>query len=200
MKLQVHPEQLQALAAHLAKAGDREIGGVLVGEHVSENVFRLVDLSFQESPGTKTCFVRRPEEHERFFADFFERTGRDFERFNYIGEWHSHPSFPAWPSRVDHTQMQDIVGDDVSAPIFQCLLLLASRAEPKLNSAQPRIARVLGRSPSKWNYSPVRWRIRREAGCRGGAVFLRLLQETFGLYASAAVTLARGPHENQIRG
>ena len=140
MKLQVHPEQLQALAAHLAKAGAREIGGVLVGEHLSENVFRLVDLSFQESPGTESCFVRRPEEHERFFADFFERTGRDFERFNYIGEWHSHPSFDAWPSRVDHTQMQDIVEDDVSAPLFSVLVVtrLASRTEIELSATAYR--------------------------------------------------------------
>ena len=140
MKLQVHPEQLQTLAAHLAKAGDREIGGVLVGEHMSENVFRLVDLSFQVSPGTDSCFVRRPDEHERFFADFFERTGRDFERFNYMGEWHSHPSFAAWPSRVDHAQMQAIVEDGAHAPLFSVLVVarLAGRTEIQLSATAYR--------------------------------------------------------------
>lgn len=136
----MHPEQLQSLAAHLARAREREIGGVLVGEHVSENVFRLVDLSYQASPGTESCFVRRPEEHQRFFSDFFERTGRDFERFNYIGEWHSHPSFAAWPSRVDHVQMQTIVEDGVHAPLFSVLIVarLAGRTEIELSATAYR--------------------------------------------------------------
>src|SRR5690242_9125070 len=101
MELRIHPDQLLMLASALARNGSREIGGVLVGEHVAPNIFRLVDLSVQEHGGTAACFVRRPEHHKPFLDDFFLRTGKNYERFNYLGEWHSHPSFPAVPSHVD---------------------------------------------------------------------------------------------------
>jgi [CysO sulfur-carrier protein]-S-L-cysteine hydrolase len=122
MHLQIHPDQLMALAKHLATAGRREIGGVLVGEHLAESRFRLADLSFQRSKGTESCFVRRTEENESFLASFFERTG-DFRRFNYLGEWHSHPSFPAHASVTDHRAMQAIVEDGPAAPLFAVLIV-----------------------------------------------------------------------------
>jgi proteasome lid subunit RPN8/RPN11 len=140
MNLQVHPDQLQSIARHLARAQRREIGGVLVGEHVSEDLFRVVDLSFQRSGGAVACFVRRPEEHESFFAEFFQRTGKNFERFNYLGEWHSHPSFPVHPSAVDHDQMQAIVEDGANAPLFAVLIVvrLAGSTEVELSATAYR--------------------------------------------------------------
>jgi [CysO sulfur-carrier protein]-S-L-cysteine hydrolase len=123
MNLQLHPDQLEFLATHLARAGRYEIGGVLVGEHLAENLFRVADLSFQRSTGTESCFVRRPEEHDAFLASFFERTGDDFRRFNYLGEWHSHPSFPACASTIDHRAMQIIVEDGPTAPLFAVLIV-----------------------------------------------------------------------------
>lgn len=124
MNLLLHPDQVQALARNLSRADLREIGGVLVGEHVSEDRFRLVDLSFQRSPGTASCFVRRPEQHQDFFNRFFERTGRDFQRFNYLGEWHSHPTFSARPSHVDDEQMHAIVDTPADAPLFAVLVIV----------------------------------------------------------------------------
>lgn len=122
MHLQLHPDQLLALAERLAEAGRREIGGILVGEHLAENRFRLADLSFQRSKGTESCFVRRPDEHEAFLARFYERTG-DVRRFNYLGEWHSHPSFSAHASATDHRAMHDIVEDGPAAPLFAVLIV-----------------------------------------------------------------------------
>ena len=65
---------------------DREIGGVLVGEHVSEDIFRVVDLSVQISGGTGAHFVRDPELAKAFLEEFFTHTGHDYQRLNYIGE------------------------------------------------------------------------------------------------------------------
>lgn len=123
MKLHVHPDYLRSMARHLANAGAREIGGVLVGEHIAESEFRLADLSFQRSSGSQACFIRRPEDHEQFFADFFQRTGEDFRRFNYLGEWHSHPAFPAVPSSTDKAQMKAIVEGSPNAPLFAVLIV-----------------------------------------------------------------------------
>jgi hypothetical protein len=40
---------------------------------------------------------------------FFAQTGNDFTRFNYLGEWHSHPSFEPLPSDTDIRTMQSMV-------------------------------------------------------------------------------------------
>lgn len=97
---------------------------MLVGEHVAESTFHLVDLSVQPTPGNHVCFVREPAEHSDFLEAFHNRTGHDYTRFNYLGEWHSHPSFPVAPSGQDANTMQGIV-DDVDEPAQFAVLLIA---------------------------------------------------------------------------
>lgn len=125
-----------------------------MGEHVGEDEFRLVDLSFQRSMGGEACFIRRPEEHHQFFADFFARTGDNFERFNYLGEWHSHPGFPAVPSVTDEAQMQAIVDDGLNPPTFAVLIVarLIARAEIQLSATAHR--RRCATSPVAVHVSP----------------------------------------------
>lgn len=124
MIVQLPPDFIERLAPELAKAGRREIGGVLVGEHLAEVSFRVADFSIQRSGGSVSCFVRQPAKHRRFLERFFQRTGRDFERFNYLGEWHSHPCFEAVPSSTDLSQMQAIVEDETNAAHFALLLIV----------------------------------------------------------------------------
>ena len=124
MIVQLPPDFIERLAPELAKAGRREIGGVLVGEHLAEATFRVADFSVQRSGGSVSCFVRQPVKHRRFLKRFFKRTGRDFERFNYLGEWHSHPCFEAVPSSTDLSQMQAIVEDETNAAHFALLLIV----------------------------------------------------------------------------
>lgn len=123
MRLHLPPDLTRKLKAELRRAGSREIGGVLVGEHIGDAEFRLVDLSVQRRGGNDASFVRRPEQHVSFLQEFFIRTGGAYERFNYIGEWHSHPSFPVTPSIVDLRQMQDIVSASPNAPHFAVLIV-----------------------------------------------------------------------------
>jgi proteasome lid subunit RPN8/RPN11 len=122
MKLLLPPKIVQHLRRELC--GRRhEIGGVLVGESVGSDTFRLVDISVQHSGGTVAHFVRDPEHHRTFLADFFARTGNDFKRFNYIGEWHSHPAFEAVPSREDIGSMFDIIEDAAVGVNFAILII-----------------------------------------------------------------------------
>lgn len=134
LSLVLHPDQLQQLADELARARDQEIGGVLVGEQIKPDTFRLVDLSVQRSGGTQTCFICDPAQHESFLNDFFARTGQDFSRFNYLGEWHSHPRFTVAPSPRDLRQMQDLVSEGPAIRSFALLLVvrLAGRARVEL--------------------------------------------------------------------
>lgn len=123
LKLTIHPDTIERLSSALARAGRREIGGVLVGEHVERNTFRIADISVQRHGGDRSCFIRQPEAHKAFMDDFFSRTGEAYERFNYLGEWHSHPSFSTEPSPTDIRQMMEIVTDGADAPPFAVLMI-----------------------------------------------------------------------------
>lgn len=119
----------------LRRAGRREIGGILMGEQVAPDHFRIVDFSIDETTGTAAHFVRSPDHHSEALESFFRRTGSDFRRFNYLGEWHSHPSFPVRPSHDDMMSMQSLVNGerdiDFSALVIvrlRCFFLLEAAA------------------------------------------------------------------------
>lgn len=109
----VLPKQIRArISSQLRRAGSREIGGLLLGEQIDDDGrFRVVDFTVDPESGEHAFFERRPEAHDAALQAFFERNGNDYGRFNYLGEWHSHPSFPVRPSRTDVTTMQSLVDD-----------------------------------------------------------------------------------------
>lgn len=106
----------------LRRAGSREIGGILMGEQTAPGQFRVVDLSIDEVSGERAHFVREAAHHRGALQAFFERTAHSYERFNYLGEWHSHPGFPAAPSPTDVLAMQELVEGDRDID-FSCLLI-----------------------------------------------------------------------------
>ncbi len=112
------------LRRELRRAGDREIGGVLAGEDLGGGRFLVVDLSVQRAGGGVAHFVRDPSAHRRFIRRFLARTGNNYSRFNYLGEWHSHPSFPALPSGTDLRQMQGLIDERVQPANFLVLLVV----------------------------------------------------------------------------
>lgn len=110
------PRKIVDLLKRELRGRRAEIGGVLVAEHVNGETFRIVELSVQRTGGSAVHFVRDPGHSRYFLADFFARTGNDYRRFNYIGEWHSHPAFEPVPSGPDIRAMYEIVEDaDVGA-------------------------------------------------------------------------------------
>jgi proteasome lid subunit RPN8/RPN11 len=121
---------LRQLQNELTWARRREIGGLLLGEHLHEETFRLAEVTVQRTGGSATHFVRHPALNQQQLDDFFRRTGEDFARFNYLGEWHSHPSFEPLPSRQDIETMQSIVEDpDVGVHFLVLLIVTLTRSE-----------------------------------------------------------------------
>lgn len=112
------------LRRELRRAGAREIGGVLAGEDMGGGRFQVADLSVQRSGGGIAHFVRDPGAHRRFMRRFLARTGKDYTSFNYLGEWHSHPRFPALPSGTDLRQMQALIEERGQAANFLVLLVV----------------------------------------------------------------------------
>ena len=127
MKLLLPQRVIKRLKRKL-RGRNNEIGGVMVGEYVAADTFRIVDISVQRRGGTVTHFVRDPVHHKAFLADFFAKTGNDYERFNYIGEWHSHPAFEPLPSGPDLATMYDIVEDPDVGVNFAVLIIARLRS------------------------------------------------------------------------
>jgi hypothetical protein len=97
---------------------------LLMGADLGSEIFRVVDITVQHSRGTHACFTREPSEHRAQLQAFFDRTGCDYQRYNYLGEWHSHPSFEVLPSTVDIATMWSIVADPSVGAHFLVLLIV----------------------------------------------------------------------------
>jgi integrative and conjugative element protein (TIGR02256 family) len=120
----------------LRSAGRREIGGVLLGELIKPGTFKILEITIQRSGGTLSHFVRDPKLHEKSIEAFFERTKRDYGRYNYLGEWHSHPSFSTRPSFKDIRSMYRIVSEPSVGALFATLVIirLASHSNLELSA------------------------------------------------------------------
>lgn len=114
---------MRRLKRELRQAGAREIGGVMAAEQVADGKFVVRALSVQ-TDGTVASFKRDPARHRAFIRRFHLLTGNKPERFNYLGEWHSHPSFLALPSGPDLRQMQDLIEDQEQTSSFLVLMVV----------------------------------------------------------------------------
>jgi [CysO sulfur-carrier protein]-S-L-cysteine hydrolase len=124
MKLLLPDTVENLLKRELRAAGRREIGGVLLGELVGPGVFRVAEITVQRTGGTSSTFVRIPRLHAEAIQAFFRRTGYRYERFNYLGEWHSHPSYPTRPSASDLRAMEEILCNPAMAVNFAVLSIV----------------------------------------------------------------------------
>jgi len=124
MQIRLERPLAERFLKELHAAGGIEIGGLLMGEHLHDDVFRLAEISVQRIGGTHSGFVRTPEAHQAQLDAFFEQTGNNYRRFNYLGEWHSHPHFSPLPSNEDLRTMQSIVDDPASGMNFLVLLIV----------------------------------------------------------------------------
>lgn len=115
-------EQHELLLAALRKAGWRGVGGILMGEHVRPNLFIGREMIVHRR-GAFASFVRRIEGAIGRLRAFLQQTGHDYTRFNYSGEWHSHPSSAPYPSRTDDMSMLQIVQDEAVCANFAVLLI-----------------------------------------------------------------------------
>lgn len=114
------------LRSAVRRAGRNEIGGVLMAEQIKPGHFRLVDFTVDGQTGSAAHFVRSVEDHQAALTTFFAQTGSDFSRFNYLGEWHSHPNHMPVPSAEDIGSMESLVHGERDIP-FAVLLIVRAR-------------------------------------------------------------------------
>lgn len=123
MKVRLAGDQQAKLAAALVRARRREIGGQLFGEQLAPSDFLVTELTIQARPGTISRFLVDLMQAARDAVRFFDRTDHRYTRYNYIGEWHSHPSFAVHPSGVDIGTMRALVCDPEFVGSFAILMI-----------------------------------------------------------------------------
>jgi len=127
MRIELGPDVEPRIRRALRGAGRREVGGMLFAEQLAAGRFRIIDLSLDDFSGSHNAFRRDQKVHRETLDQFFRRTGCDYQRFNYLGEWHSHPSFSVRPSGEDIHTMADIVTSHSSTISFAVLLVVRLR-------------------------------------------------------------------------
>ncbi len=124
MRLRLPRDQINLLIAALRRAGKKEIGGQIFGEQLMPSDFRAIEFTVQKRPGKFAQFIIDLVQAAQDAARFFERTDHHYSRFNYIGEWHSHPSFEVQPSSRDIATMRALVSDLEFKGNFAVLLIV----------------------------------------------------------------------------
>jgi integrative and conjugative element protein (TIGR02256 family) len=149
------PPNIQKELTHsLKRAGIREIGGIMMAEHTAESTFEVKEVTIHKQ-GTFARFVRKVEDAISKLNRFFANTNNDYKRFNYIGEWHSHPSFEPIPSKIDDQSMVSIITDSSVGANFVVLMIV------KLGRSDELIA-------TAHTYLPQRLRFQSKVVCTRG--------------------------------
>lgn len=125
MRIEIPKSIQKKLFKALSRARQKEIGGILMAEQCEPGVFRIADFSVDTKTGGAAHFVRSPEHHRQALEQFFRKTGHDYSRFNYLGEWHSHPNHEPLPSPVDIAAMNDLIFSERSIPFAVLLIVRA---------------------------------------------------------------------------
>lgn len=149
MKIALAPKFESRLRRALREAGRREIGGMLFAEQIAPAHFRLMDFSIDALSGSDSHFQRDPIRHQNACEEFFNRTGYDFTRFNYLGEWHSHPSFSVRPSFEDIETMQSIVETKAGPISFAVLLIVKLRLHVWMDHSLTAFVRGYSPQPAR---------------------------------------------------
>ena len=123
LKLILLPEVAEEITIALCKSGDREIGGILMGEHAGPSEFKVTKITVQKRGGISS-FIRVIEDAVGKLNNFFRQSNNDYSRFNYMGEWHSHPLFTPYPSSKDDSSMLEIVMDETVGANFVVLIIV----------------------------------------------------------------------------
>ena len=135
LRVDLPDEWRTRLLDQLVLAERREIGGILMGEQLAPSHFRVADMTFQLRGGRSIRFIRQARRALVALKKFFGRTSHRYRRFNYLGEWHSHPLFPPTPSDQDHATMMNIACHGNTGANFVVLMIVRCTDSGKLEGS-----------------------------------------------------------------
>ena len=135
LAIQLPNHLVNQLHQELASAGYREIGGILMGEQIVPGKFRVMEMTFQRHGGMIARFIRNARIALSSLQRFFTQTGHRYHRYNYLGEWHSHPSFDPYPSPTDHQSMVELACNPHTGANFVVLMIVRLANEERIEAS-----------------------------------------------------------------
>jgi proteasome lid subunit RPN8/RPN11 len=124
----------------LPYAGSVEAGGLMMGEALGDNTFRVTDVSL--TIGETDRYYLDPAEHESFRASFLAKFS-DADRYGLIGSWHSHPSGNPVPSQADLNTLKTTMDHPSTNLDFKVMLIVCRDEKDTLLTG----GKVLHREP-----------------------------------------------------
>lgn len=121
----------QKIVEALKRYSPNEIGGILIGNKVSEDYIIVNDVSISNERGlfNFASFIRDTIKAQKLLNEHYKNsTGF------YVGEWHSHPSFSLNPSSKDINTMKGIIQDKNYNVSFAILIIVKLNLEKELES------------------------------------------------------------------
>lgn len=120
IKFEIKQPAYEKISEALEKYGDYEIGGMLIGNQKGRNYFSILDTTIADDIGKFSIgsFIREPMKSLKIIIQSFKK-----KKYNYIGEWHSHPGFDLYPSKGDIATMQGILADPGYGVNFVLLII-----------------------------------------------------------------------------
>lgn len=107
MKIIVPKEISNKLIEVIVQHNPYEIKGSFYAEQIKENFFIIDDVYVSEISGNRffsNLIVNA--RYKKFERDYYSKKNFIYTKYNYIGDWHSHPSYECIPSDYDRKEIR----------------------------------------------------------------------------------------------
>jgi proteasome lid subunit RPN8/RPN11 len=111
------------LIKQISKHSPLETKGALFAEDLGNDTFKIDGVYLEPKPGT-TTFVKLyiNQEYVSFQKNYHKFRKNNFSKYNYIGDWHSHPLFECLPSSYDVSEVEEDIKKSNAIFLVQLIL------------------------------------------------------------------------------
>ncbi len=111
------------LIKQISKHSPLETKGALFAEDLGNDTFKIDEVYLEPKPGT-TTFVKLyiNQEYLSFQKNYHKFRKNNFSKYNYIGDWHSHPLFECLPSSYDVSEVEEDIKKSNAIFLVQIIL------------------------------------------------------------------------------
>lgn len=108
MKIIVQKTVTNKIIAALIKARKKETKGACFAYRSSNDCYYIEDIFISREKGTFFFSnLKANFQYRRFEKKYHKKHKFDYLNHNYVGDWHSHPSFECVPSNYDKREVED---------------------------------------------------------------------------------------------
>lgn len=108
MKIIIREEIADRILNQVRKYSPNETKGALFAHKIDDNTFEIEDVYFEKRIGSFVFVsLENSLRYKKFQKEYDRKHHYDYRNHNYIGDWHSHPSFALFPSGYDSNEVVD---------------------------------------------------------------------------------------------